>query len=127
MALTPETLPRHELAGLPVTVVGSTDPGRVGTGGTVVRETMRTLVVRTDSGVVQVPKRGTEFEFTLPTDEAAEGAKPSGTAVELPSETAGSAGQSGGGEAAAYVTVDGDVLLARPARRTEQEVDSTWH
>ena len=126
MALTPETLPRHELAGLPVTVVDSTDPGRVGTDGTVVRETMRTLVVRTDSGVVQVPKRGTKFEFTL-TDEAAGGAKPSGTAVELSSETAGTPGQSGGGEAAAYVTVDGDVLLARPARRTEQEVDSTWH
>jgi ribonuclease P protein subunit POP4 len=126
MTLTPETLPRHELAGLPVTVVDATDPGRVGTGGTVLRETMRTLVVRTDSGDVQVPKRGTSFEFTL-TDEAAAGAKPAGTAVERPSETAGSAGQSGGCEAAAYVTVDGDVLLARPARRTEQEVDSTWH
>ena len=126
MALTPETLPRHELVGLPVRVVGATDPGRVGTGGTVQRETERTLVVRTDSGAVQVPKRGATFEFML-TDEAAEGAKPPGTAVERSSETAGSAGQSGGREAAAYVTVDGDVLLARPARRTEQEVDSIWH
>jgi ribonuclease P protein subunit POP4 len=127
MPLTPETLPRHELAGLPVRVVDATDAGRVGTGGTVVRETERTLVVRTDSGVTQVPKRGTTFEFTL-TDEAAAGREPAGTAGELPSETAGhGAGQSGGCEPAAYVTVDGDVLLARPARRTEQEVDSTWH
>ena len=58
MTLTPETLPKHELVGLHVRVVESTDPGRVGIEGRVVRETMQTLVLGGDEGVRQVPKRG---------------------------------------------------------------------
>jgi ribonuclease P protein subunit POP4 len=153
MPLTPETLPRHELCGLRVRVVESTDPGRVGVAGEVVRETMRTLVVDTgsesdrdaagdgsgDAGVTQVPKAGTTFEFRLEggedshrdrdRDEAAAAREGAGTASELPSETAGlRAGQSGGCEGAAYVTVDGEVLLSRPALRTENVngVDTRW-
>lgn len=45
MPLTPETLTRHELAGLHVEVVESTDPSRVGLSGRIVRETMNTLLV----------------------------------------------------------------------------------
>jgi len=129
MTATPETLPRHELAGRAVRVVDATDPGRVDTSGTVVCETEGTLLLASDSGVTQVPKRGATFEFDLevePTDEAA-GASAPGAAGERPSETAGSTGQSGGCESVASVTVDGDVLHARPARRTEQEVTDTWH
>ncbi|WP_336036549.1 ribonuclease P protein component 1 [Halobacterium yunchengense] len=138
MTVTPETLPRHELVGLHVRVVESTDPSRVGIEGEVVRETMRTLVVDSgadgapdasgdgreraerDSGVTQVPKRGTTFEFRL-TDEAADVAKTSGTA----SEPAGGSGQTTG-EGVAYVTVDGVALLSRPATRSENGVDSKW-
>jgi ribonuclease P protein subunit POP4 len=120
MALTPETLIRHELNGLRVEVVEATNPDLVGIAGRVVVETMRTFQVDTGSRVVQVPKRGATFEFRIPcTDEAAgsrrgdtdlgdsptrRGREAPGTASELVPETAedrgGTAadepGQSGG-------------------------------
>ncbi|MFC7046577.1 ribonuclease P protein component 1 [Halobacteriaceae archaeon GCM10025711] len=113
MALTPDTLLKHELAGLSVRVVESTDPSRVGIAGRVVRETMGTLLIATESGVKQVPKRGTTYEFAL--DEAAATREGAGTASEPD------------GEDVAYVTVDGATLLSRPARRTENGVNSKWH
>ncbi|GAB3312836.1 ribonuclease P protein component 1 [Haloplanus salinarum] len=127
MPLTPETLTRHELVGLRTRVVESTNPDSVGIVGRVVDETMRTLVIEGDR-VRRVPKRGTTFEFALPqrTDEAADAEKASGTAPELPSETAGRTGQSDGCEDVAYVTVDGARLLSRPALRTEKAGVSTW-
>jgi len=126
MALTPETLTRHELVGLRTRVVESTNPDSVGIGGRVVDETMRTLVIEGDR-VRRVPKQGTTFEFALPrTDEAADAEKASGTTFELPSETAGRTGQSDGCEDVAYVTVDGTRLLSRPALRTEKAGVSIW-
>ena len=101
MTLTPETLTRHELAGLPVSVVDAADDGVVGTAGRVRRETMRTLCIAADSGVVRVPKRGTRFRFRLAsprlgltdattgTDEAAGGGDASGARLERESETPG--------------------------------------
>lgn len=122
MSLSPETLPRHELIGLHVRVVESTDPTRVGIEGRVVRETMRTLVIRDDSGERVVPKAGSTFEFRLDdTDEAAVGRKAAGTASEPVSGETHTAG-----DGVAYVTVDGTKLLSRPARRTETGVDSRW-
>jgi len=120
MALTPETLSRHELNGLPVRVVESTDPTRVGIDGRVVAETMRTLSIRRDSGVVCVPKAGATLEFAL-TDEAAGVRKGAGSASK-PSAQAGPTGDD-----ATYVTVDGATLLSRPARRTEHGGTSLWH
>ena len=62
--LTPETITRHELAGLPVRVASA--PGsQDGTVGRVLRETTQTLVIRTLSGDRQVPKEGTVFEFAI--------------------------------------------------------------
>jgi ribonuclease P protein subunit POP4 len=146
MPLTPETLPRHELVGLRVRVVESTDPSRVGIAGRVVGETMHTLCIDCDSGhpaidsdagypdidsdaassvdgagrtgVKQVPKQGTTFEFAI--DEAADDREASGIASE-PDRSGGPAG-----EGVTYVTVDGVVLLSRPARRTENGVDTIW-
>jgi len=119
MALTPETLTRHELNGLRVAVVDAPNPDLVGIAGRVVIETMQTLHVDVSerdaaaaesagdgsARVVQVPKQGSKLEFELPasddpsgatdergherTDEAADAAKASGTASELRSETAG--------------------------------------
>jgi ribonuclease P protein subunit POP4 len=107
MPLTPETLTRHELNGLPVEVVDAANPDLVGIAGRVVVETMQTLQIDDGARVRQVPKRGTTFEFRLSTtdatetedlgdaptvapnprhtrtDEAAEVAKASGTASEL--------------------------------------------
>ncbi|WP_049924668.1 ribonuclease P protein component 1 [Halopiger djelfimassiliensis] len=152
MALTPETLPRHELNGLPVRVVESDDASRVGLEGRVVIETTNTLSIEVrengESRVVMVPKSGSTFEFAI-TDDAADPAKGSGTASELADSQPSAAGngdeERAGGDAAgcrdddpsrdhrhaagedvAYVTVDGSRLLSRPARRTETTGDSPW-
>ncbi|WP_247001602.1 ribonuclease P protein component 1 [Halosolutus gelatinilyticus] len=151
MPLTPETLPRHELNGLPVRVVESDDASREGIEGRVVIETTNTLSIEVrddgESRVVMVPKSGSVFEFAI-TDDAADSAKESGTASKLadtqPSaagdpgdedRAAGDAGSHRGdpegdrraaGEGVAYVTVDGSRLLSRPARRTETTGDSPW-
>ena len=112
MALTPETLTRHELRGLPVRVVAAASDAHVGLAGVVVSESMRTLTVRTPRGDKQVPKEGTTFRFALSqqtagdvgrrsagpstdaprgreappvTDEAAGDRKAPGSAFELPS------------------------------------------
>ena len=102
MPLTPATLPRHELIGLPVRVVDASHSPHVGVAGEVVMETTRTLSVEgiSDSGterVWQVPKADATFEFTT----------------------------SEGGDTQ-VVTVDGERLVARPARRTERTGDSKW-
>ena len=144
MPLTPETLPRHELVGLPVRVVDAANPDLVGIAGRVVRETASTLVVESVGREAprasesasrgrrwQVPKRGATFEFAC-TDEAAafdsHEAKDVGTVAKPGRDTAGGSapGQSGrsGGEVTAYVTVDGARLLSRPALRTETTGDS---
>jgi ribonuclease P protein subunit POP4 len=145
MALTPETLTRHELNGLRVEVVDAANPDLVGIAGRVVVETMQTLhvdVSDTSEGtrVRQVPKQGATLQFEIPsrddrptrtrtrTDEAADAEKASGTASKLRSETAGGldASQSGRCQGVAYVTVDGTRLLSRPALRTEKAGDTTW-
>jgi len=100
--ITPETLVRHELVGLPVRVVESSDPTLVERAGTVVEETTNTLVVDVGgeraaadgSFRVRVPKAACTFEFRLDDGE--------------------------------HVTVDGERLVARPARRTERRGDSRW-
>ncbi|WP_254531385.1 ribonuclease P protein component 1 [Natrinema gelatinilyticum] len=133
MALTPETLPRHELNGLPVRIVESDDSSRVGLEGRVVIETTKTLSIEIresdESRVVMVPKSGSTFEFAI-TDEAADSAKGSGTASKLADTQPGGSERSEAteraGEDVAYVTVDGSRLLSRPARRTETSGDSPW-
>ncbi|WP_227353723.1 ribonuclease P protein component 1 [Haladaptatus salinisoli] len=126
MPLTPETLTKHELVGLRVRVASATNPDLEAIEGRVVSETMRTLTVESESRARQVPKRGATFEFAL-TDEAADARKGSGTASERGSETAGErSGQSDSCEGAAYVTVDGETLLSRPALRTETGGNSKW-
>lgn len=56
---------KGELIGLPVRVVGSRDTQLVGLTGTVVDETLRTLVVRrADGHESRIGKRESAFEFT---------------------------------------------------------------
>ena len=97
--LAPETLVRHELAGLSVRVVDATHEGYVGIEGTVVDETTNTLLIENDSGVRQVPKAAATFEFAIPADDE---------------------------EDTSYVVVEGTRLVSRPARRTELTGDSKW-
>ncbi|NHN47233.1 ribonuclease P protein component 1 [Halostella sp. JP-L12] len=130
MALTPETLPRHELNGLRVEVVDAPNPDLVGIAGRIVVETMQTFHVEDrvdgESRVRQVPKRGSTFEFVL-TDEAAASARTAGTASEPEGASGHPDGASGHpGDDVAHVTVDGARLLSRPALRTEDTGDSIW-
>ncbi|MFW6436926.1 MAG: ribonuclease P protein component 1 [Halococcoides sp.] len=106
MALTPATLPRHELLGLPASVRAADDEGRVGAAGRIVEETTETLVLGADRAI-QVPKGGTEFAIGVPRDGDHRHAAPAA-------------------EDCAWVAVSGDRLIARPARRTELRGDSTW-
>jgi ribonuclease P protein subunit POP4 len=145
--ITPDTLVRHELVGLPVRVADAASDAHAGLAGRVLSETFGTLVVRTRSGDKRVPKSGATFEFgvvetpTARTDEAADDAESSGSASQLGSDTTGvrprQSGPSGSESAvtgdgagpashrgeckdAVYVTVDGARVRHRPAERTER-------
>ncbi len=65
MPITPENLPRHELIGLEVEVIESTDENKVGISGEVLDETQNMLRV----GDKQVEKETSTFRFTLPSGE----------------------------------------------------------
>ena len=65
--MTPESLARHELAGLEVTITDAANADLIGLAGRVRDETMKTLLVATSDGVKQVPKAGTTFRFALET------------------------------------------------------------
>jgi len=99
MPLTPETLPRHELAGLDVEVVAASNPDVIGLAGTVVTETTKTLGIEGADRVWHVPKDAATFRFDLPGD---------------------------GDSESQSVRVDGSRLVSRPARRTEATGDSKW-
>jgi ribonuclease P protein subunit POP4 len=63
--ISPENLVRHELIGLPVEVVESTNPSLTGISGRVVDETRNTFLIETRSGDKCVPKSCNCFIFTL--------------------------------------------------------------
>ena len=69
MALTAETLVRHELVGLDVRVVSASNPDVIDVSGEVVTETTRTLGIETDGQVSHVPKESATFKWTLPSGE----------------------------------------------------------
>lgn len=69
MTVTAETLARHELVGLDVTVVAASNPDLVGIEGEAVMETARTLGIESGSELRQVPKADATFEWTLPSGE----------------------------------------------------------
>jgi ribonuclease P protein subunit POP4 len=105
--MTPESLVRHELAGLDVTITDADNPDLIGISGCVRDETMQTLLVATSDGVKQVPKAGTTFRFALDGE-------------------AQCASDDASGQRPRAVVVDGDRLVARPAIRTETHRGSLW-
>lgn len=66
MPITPRTLARHGLTGLPVEVAASTNPSFTGLRGTVAGETRHMLLVEASGKTKMVPKGCTTFVFTLP-------------------------------------------------------------
>ena len=111
MPLTPETLTRHELVGLDVEVVAASNPDAVGISGRVVMETTQLLTVERDARVWHVPKADATFAFTLDSDQSE--ARSASTIVS-------------GDEPRTRVRVEGERLVARPARRTANAGDSKW-
>lgn len=65
MALTAETVARHELRGLRTRVAAASNGSLVGIEGPVVSESENTLVVEQDERTKRVPKAGATFEFAL--------------------------------------------------------------
>lgn len=66
---TPENLINHELIGLETEVAEADNESHRGMEGEVVDETMKTLTIETEDGEKTVPKKGSEFIFTLPSGE----------------------------------------------------------
>lgn len=60
-----ERLTRHELIGLNVRVMESSNPLHVDVAGSVIDETMNTLVIKSTSGKKRLPKAIVTFGFTL--------------------------------------------------------------
>jgi ribonuclease P protein subunit POP4 len=97
MPLTPATLPRHELIGLDVAVAAASNPDLVGVTGQVVQETTKTLTIEGEDA-------GSGRVWQVPKADAT-------FEFDLDGQT---------------VTVEGERLEARPARRTERTGDSKW-
>ncbi len=69
MPLRPSNLIRHELIGLEVEVLESTDPGLRGLRGRVVDETKNMLRVRVGGKIKSIPKSIVYLKFILPEGE----------------------------------------------------------
>lgn len=63
--ITKENILGHELIGLEVKVIQSTDPKRIGSKGIVVDETKNTFVIIKNGQEQTFPKKECEFEFNL--------------------------------------------------------------
>lgn len=70
MMITPENIVRHELVGLSVRIVESTNPENVGAEGRVVDETRNTLIIETHKGRKSFVKEQCAFSFELPSGES---------------------------------------------------------
>ena len=66
MVITPKNLSKHELIGLKIEVVQSTDPSQVGLTGHVIGETRNTIIIRTlNEKEKTVQKQGSTFNISL--------------------------------------------------------------
>ncbi|MCK5045521.1 MAG: ribonuclease P protein component 1 [Candidatus Heimdallarchaeota archaeon] len=70
--ITPENIHRHELIGLKIEIIQSTDKQMMGMNGLVVDETKNLLTIdssKNDSNRVRIPKKDCVFRFSLPSGE----------------------------------------------------------
>jgi ribonuclease P protein subunit POP4 len=63
--ITKENILGHEMIGLKLKVIKSTDPKRIETKGIVVDETQNTFVIDSNNQKKVIPKKECEFEFDL--------------------------------------------------------------
>ncbi len=64
--ITRDTVLRHELIGLPASVVDARNPTHRSVRGTIVDETRSMIVISTASGEKMIPKRYSTFRLCLP-------------------------------------------------------------
>jgi ribonuclease P protein subunit POP4 len=64
-SITRENILTHEIIGLPIEIVNSTDANKVGIQGRIVDETKNTVVVDTATGEKIIPKQETVLSITL--------------------------------------------------------------
>jgi len=65
MGIKPENLLKHELIGLKIEVLESSDKSQIGLSGQVVNETQNTLILQNEQGEKTVPKKGSVFKMFL--------------------------------------------------------------
>ncbi|MCQ1535515.1 ribonuclease P protein component 1 [Methanosarcina sp. KYL-1] len=93
--ISPSTLIFHELIGLDVKVILSTNPALIGIRGRVVDETKNMLVIENaESRILKIPKADSEFIFRIPAELSEKGRR---------SET--------------FVKIQGNLLLSQPENR----------
>ncbi len=97
MKLVPQNIIHHELIGLDIKVVDSSNSTLNGVRGRVVDETRNMFRVKTDEREKMIPKSGSSFIFTIPSSNQNEGKR------YLPSD----------------VKVDGRLLLSQPENRIQ--------
>jgi ribonuclease P protein subunit POP4 len=66
MRITPENIVRHELTGLPMHIVESTDPNFVCKNGVILGESKKMIHFRADQRELRVSKSNSVFDMTLP-------------------------------------------------------------
>lgn len=64
--ITAQNIVRHELIGLPVSVVDASNPTHRGVTGTIIDETRNMVFVETATGLKKIPKRRSIFRLQLP-------------------------------------------------------------
>jgi ribonuclease P protein subunit POP4 len=64
--ISPQNVIRHELIGLDVLVVHSSNPAQTGISGRIIDETRNMLIIAGERGVRRIPKRLSIFRITLP-------------------------------------------------------------
>ncbi|MBU3967415.1 MAG: ribonuclease P protein component 1 [Euryarchaeota archaeon] len=98
MKLVPQNIIHHELIGLDIRVVDSTNNSLCGIEGRIVDETRNMFKVETDDREKMIPKSGSSFIFTIPSSHRTNDGK-----RYLPSN----------------IKVDGRLLLSQPENRIQ--------
>ncbi len=66
--ITSENVIKHEMIGIKVKILSSTNPQLVGLNGTIIDETKSMFTLKTDNGIKMVAKEGNTWEFLLNDD-----------------------------------------------------------
>lgn len=69
MAITKENLLQHELIGLKIKILDSSDPTLIGKEGVIMDETRNTITLKEEEKLKRIPKKGSKMSVTTPKGE----------------------------------------------------------